>query len=129
MADQGAAKIKSLLDTPSASLSDLMNTLQSVMSQALSDDNLSVPTATFTAINAARGYYRNLAGTVRSISTSSPGKAQVLAALKQLDASLVSLSKGLQQGTGDNAMTALAAAEQQSAQAGTQLRRASKALA
>jgi hypothetical protein len=128
MADQGAAKIKSLLDTPSASLAGLMNTLQNAMSQAQNDNNLTVPTSTFSAINALRNYYRNLGNNVRSISTSSPAKGEVLAALKQLDASLVSLSKALQEGTSDNATGDLTASEQHSAQASTQLARASSAL-
>lgn len=128
MADPGSAEIKSLLDTPSASLTQLMTALATAMSQAQQDDNATVPPSTFSAIRALRAYYRNLGNNVRSISTSSPAKGQVLAALTGLEASLASMSKALQEGTSDNATADLTAAEQQSAQAHTQLARASNAL-
>lgn len=129
MADNGATRIKKLLDTPSASLASLLNTLQNSMAQAQVDSNsLTVPSATFPAISALRNYYRNMGNTVRSVQTSSPGKGQVLAALKALDGSLVSLSKALQENTSDNATTDVASAQQQAAQANAQLARASKVL-
>ena len=129
MADSGAAQIKSLLNTPSANLASLLNTLQNAMAQAQADANsLTVPSSTFSAISALRNYYRNLGSNVGSIQTSSPGKRQVLAALNQLDASLASLSKAMQDGTSDNATTDIANAQQQAAQANSQLSRASKAL-
>ncbi len=129
MADAGAARIKSLLDTPSASLNNLLNALQNGMAQAQDADNLAVPASTFSAISALRGYYRNLGNTVRSIGTSSPAKGQVLAALKQLDASLVSLAKGLNEGTTSSAQSDITSAQQQAAQANSTLLSASKALA
>lgn len=128
MADQGAARIKGLLNTPSVSLASLTIALANAMSQAQTDDNLTVPSSTFAAISALRNYYRNLTNTVRSIQTSSKAKAQVIAALKQVDASLVALSKGLQEGTGSNATADLGTARQQFAQGRTQLLAASKAL-
>jgi hypothetical protein len=63
-----------------------------------------------------------------SISTRSPAKGQVLAALTELQAGLASLSKALREGTSDDATADLAAAQQQSAQAGKQLAHASDAL-
>lgn len=128
MADAGAAEIKSLLDTPSASLGDLMITLATTLSEAQQDDNATVPPSTFSTIHALRTYYRNLGNNVRSISTRSPAKGQVLTALSELDASLVSMSTALHEGTSDDATAKLTAAQQQSAQASKQLARASDAL-
>jgi hypothetical protein len=128
MADAGAAEIKSLLDTPSASLAELMIALATALSQAQQDDNATVPSSTFSTINALRTYYRNLGNSVRSIRTSSSAKGQVLEALTQLEAGLASLSKGLREGTSDDATADLTVAQQQSAQANQQLARASSAL-
>ncbi len=128
MPDQGAAKIKSLLDTPSGSLAELMIALATAMSQAQQDDNATVPPSTFSTIHELRAYYRNLGNDVKSITTSSPAKGQVLAALTEVDAGLAALSKGLRAGASDDAMADLAAAQQQSAQANRQLARASDAL-
>jgi hypothetical protein len=128
MADAGAAEIKILLDTPSAPLGELMVALATAMSQVQQDDNATVPPSTFSTIHALRSYYRNLGKTINSISTSSSAKGQVLTALTQLEASLATLSKALQEGTGDDATADLTTAQQQSAQANTQLARASSAL-
>jgi hypothetical protein len=128
MADQGAAKIKSLLDTPSSSLADLMTALQNGMSATQGDD-LVVPSSTYRAITGLRHYYSDLARKVRAIHTGSHAKVDVLAALGKLDASLVSMSKALHEGTGDDALADLEAARQRSAQANSALVHASKRLA
>ena len=128
MADPGAAEIKSLLDTPSASLGELMVALVTAMSEAQHDNHATVPPSTFTIVGALCAYYRDLGDSVQSISTRSPAKEQVLAALAEIDSGLVSLTRALHQGTSDQANTDLAAAEQQSAEANRQLVRASNAL-
>jgi len=128
MADAGAAEIKSLLDTPSASLAELMIALATALSAAQQDDNATVPPSTFSTISALGTYYRNLGNSVRSIRTSSSAKGQVLEALTQLEAGLAGLSKGLREGTSDDATADLTAAQQQSAQANKQLARANSAL-
>jgi hypothetical protein len=128
MADSGAAQIKSLLDTPSASLGQLMMGLANGMYQVQQDDNATVPPSTFSAIHSLRAYYRNLGNTIRSIHTSSPAKGQVLTALTQLDASLATLSTALQQGTSDQATAGLTTSQQQSTQANKLLALASEAL-
>jgi hypothetical protein len=128
MADPGAAKIKSLLDTPSESLAQLMIALATALSQAQQDDNATVPPSTFSTIHALRTYYRNLGKSITAISTSSPAKGQALTALTQLEASLATLSTALQEGTSDNATADLTTAQEQSAQANKQLALASSAL-
>lgn len=128
MADQGARKIKSLLDTPSSSLADLTSALQNGMAAAQGDD-VAVPSSTDRAISGLRRYYAGLARKVRAIHTSSRAKADVLSALAKLDASLASMSKSLQEGTGDDALADLEAARLRSAQAGSALTRASRRLA
>jgi hypothetical protein len=105
-----------------------MIALATAMSEAQQDDNATVPPSTFSSIHELRVYYRNLGNDVRSISTSSPAKGQVLAALTEVDAGLAALSKGLRAGASDDANANLAAAQQQSAQANRQLARASDAL-
>ncbi len=128
MADQGARKIKSLLDTPSSSLADLTSALQNGMAAAQGDD-VAVPSSTDRAISGLRRYYAGLARKVRAIHTTSRAKADVLSALAKLDASLASMSKSLQEGTGDDALADLEAARLRSSQAGSALARASRRLA
>jgi hypothetical protein len=129
MADPGSVEIKSLLDTPSDSLAALMNTLQEAMAQTQHDDNLTVPPSTFSAIRALSSYYRDLGNKVTSISTSSPAKKDVLAALTELEASLVKLSRALREGTTANATPDLDAAAQATGRAGNLLAHASDRLA
>jgi hypothetical protein len=128
MADSGAAEIKTLLDTPSASLGQLVMAVADGMYQVQQDDNATVAPSTFSAIHSLRAYYRNLGNTIQSIHTNSPAKGQVLTALTQLQASLATLSTALQAGTSADATADLTSSQQQSVQAKKLLAQAADAL-
>ena len=98
MADAGAEQIRALLDAKSARLAKSYRRLATSMRKIPNREG-GVPTPlAFAALDDVRAFYAELVGQISSVSTTSPAKPAVIAALAILDEGHAALGEALQIG-------------------------------
>jgi hypothetical protein len=124
IADPGAVRIKSLLETPIQPLASAVEALGAGLAAAEGTQG-EVPPSTTAAIETLRGIYADMARRIKSIDTDNFGpKNESLAALAKMDIGLASLATGIGQGSRETADKSLTTAVSRIEAAGSGLERA-----
>jgi len=123
MADAGAVVVRKLLETPSSSLTQALEKLQSGLGEAKGLQG-EVPSSTTTAIEKLRTIYSALNGRIEGVDTGNAIRDEALAALARMDVGLQALASALSQGSGEEAARSYAMAVRRLEAAGTGLERA-----
>lgn len=124
MADAGAARIKALIEAPSATLGRAAEKLDAGLRAATADQE-AVSQSTIAALEKMRDFYSGLARQIEEIDTGSTGpQDEALAALTRLDAGLANFLQALYETNGETAQAELGNAKRRIARGGADLARA-----